>query len=627
MAELLVRPLLSAVTNKASSYLVDQYKVMDGMEQQRKALERMLPLILSVIQDAEEKRTKKPELSAWLDEIKKVSYEAIDVFDEFKYEALRREAKKKGHDIVLGKGIVSLFPSRNSIVFRYRMGKKLQRIVQKIKVLVSEMDTFGLVKQQQEIPKQWRQTDSIMVDTEKHIVSRSRDEEKKKIIKMLLDEARGKDLTVLPIVGMGGLGKTTFAQLIYNDPEIEKHFLLRRWCCVSDVFDVVTIANSICMSTEKDREKALQDLQKEVGGKKYLIVLDDVWNRDSDKWGKLRTCLKKGGMGSVVLTTTRDVEVARIMVTGEVQVHNLEKLREDYLMEIIQSKAFSLPKSEEHFEVLHKIVQKCDGSPLAAKSFGSVLCNRSTVQEWKDILAKSNICNEEEEQIFPILRLSYDDLPLHIKQCFAFCAILPKDYKIDVETLINLWLAHDFIPLQEDDYIEMVAKHIFNELVWRSFFQDVEKFPLRTTCKIHDLMHDIAQSVMRKECVSIVGRSDYRNLLSEHPRYHFHSSNINTFLLDDFMRKQSPTLRTVLLEDFIPPHLSKSSSLRALRLRYLNTESLPIRPRHLQHLRYLDISENFGIKELPEDEMCFYALLRKNCTIFKEDERSRLDGS
>lgn len=92
MAELLVRPLLSAVTNKASSYLVDQYKVMDGMEQQRKALERMLPLILSVIQDAEEKRTKKPELSAWLDEIKKVSYEAIDVFDEFKYEALRREA-------------------------------------------------------------------------------------------------------------------------------------------------------------------------------------------------------------------------------------------------------------------------------------------------------------------------------------------------------------------------------------------------------------------------------------------------------------------------------------------------------------------------------------------------------
>uniref|UniRef100_I1QSE2 NB-ARC domain-containing protein n=1 Tax=Oryza glaberrima TaxID=4538 RepID=I1QSE2_ORYGL len=122
-----------------------------------------------------------------------------------------------------------------------------------------------------------------------------------------------------------------------------------------------------------------QNLQKEVGGKKYLIVLDDVWNRDSDKWGKLKTCLKKGDMGSVVLTTTRDAEVARIMVTGEVQVHNLENIREDYLMEIVQSKAFSLAKSNEHFEVLRKIVQRCDGSPLAAKSFCSLLFNRTTV--------------------------------------------------------------------------------------------------------------------------------------------------------------------------------------------------------------------------------------------------------
>nr|ALO70155.1 NBS-LRR-like resistance protein [Oryza sativa] len=608
MAEFLVRPLLSAVTNKASSYLVYQYKVMEGMEQQRKALERMLPLILSVIQDTEEKRSKKPELSAWLDELKKVSYEAIDVFDEFKYEALRREAKKKGHDATLGKGIVSLFPHRNPIVFRYRM----------------EMDYSGLIKQQQETPKQWRQTDSIMVDTEKGIISRSRDEEQKKIIKMLLDEARGKDLIVLPIVGMGGLGKTTFAQLIYNDPEIEKYFPLRRWCCVSDVFDVVTIANSICMSTERDREKALQDLQKEVGGKKYLIVLDHVWNRDSDKWGKLKTCFKKGGMGSVVLTTTRNAEVARIMVIGEVPVHNLEKLGEAYLMEIIQSKAFSLSKkSDEHFEVLRKIVQRCDGSPLAAQSFGSVLFNRTTLQEWKDILAKSNICNEGEDIIFPILRLSYDDLPLHIKRCFAFCAIFPKDFEIDMETLINLWLAHDLIPLQEDDNIEMVAKHIFNELVWRSFFQDVQKFPLQTTCKIHDLMHDIAQSAVGEECVSIVGRSDYRSKSLEHPRYHFYSlDDDNTILLDDFMRKQSSTLRTLLFDrDYIhisTSLLSKSSSLRALRLRYLNTESLPIRPRHLLHLRYLDISRNYHVKVLPEDICTLYnlqTLILSDCKI------------
>jgi hypothetical protein len=79
---------------------------------------------------------------------------------------------------------------------------------------------------------------------------------------------------VVPIVGMGGLGKTTFVQLIYNDPEIEKHFSLRRWCCVSEDFDIANIASKICQRHEEDREKALQELRKELSGKRYLIVLD-----------------------------------------------------------------------------------------------------------------------------------------------------------------------------------------------------------------------------------------------------------------------------------------------------------------------------------------------------------------
>ncbi|BAF26011.1 Os10g0130600 [Oryza sativa Japonica Group] len=630
MAEYLVGPLLSKVLEKASSFLVDMYKVMDGMEDQRETLERLLPAILDVIQDAEEKKNHRSGLvCAWLKSLKKVSYEAIDVFDEFKYESLWREAKKKGHrnHTMLGMDSVSLFPSRNPIVFRYRMGKKLRKIVEKIKELVSEMNSFGLVHQQ-ETPKQWRKTDSIMVDFDKDIVIRSRDEEKKKIIRILLDKANNTDLTVLPIVGMGGLGKTTFAQLIYNDPEIEKHFPLRRWCCVSDVFDVVTIANNICMSTERDREKALQDLQKEVGGKKYLIVLDDVWERDYDKWGKLKTCLKKGGMGSAVLTTTRDAEVARIMVTGEVEVHNLENLGEIYMKEIILRRALTLPNNDEHFGILCKIVHRCHGSPLGAKAFGSMLSTRTTMQEWNDVLTKSNICNEGEDKIFPILRLSYDDLPSHMKQCFAFCAIFPKDYEIDVETLIQLWLAHDFIPLQEEDHLETVAQNIFKELVWRSFFQDVNKISQReenvyrsqlrdrTTCKIHDLMHDISQSVMGKECLSIIGSSNLKNLMREHPLYHVLIPYTSIALPDDFMGNEAPALRTLLFRGYYgnvsTSHLFKYNSLQLRALELPRREELPIRPRHLQHLRYLNLSDNSNIHELPADISTMYNLQTLN---------------
>ncbi|XP_020190067.1 putative disease resistance protein RGA1 isoform X1 [Aegilops tauschii subsp. strangulata] len=626
MAEFVVRPLVSMLTNKASSYLLDQYKVMNGMEEQRETLKRKLLAILDVIQDAEEKGASRPGVSAWLEALKKASYEAKDVFDEFKYEALRRDAKKKGHYKKLGFDIVSLFPAHNPIVFRYRMGKKLCRIVRKIEGLVREMNDFGFNKTQQAPPsKQWRNTDSIIIDSEKDIVSRSRNEEKKKIVDILIDQAGDRDLIVLPIVGMGGLGKTTFAQLVYNDPIIKEHFKLQRWCCVSDDFDVVKIANIICETNEIHREKALQNLQKEVSGKRYLIVLDDVWNEDADKWEKLKTCLKHGGKGSAILTTTRNVQVARIMKMCIADSHNLRNLDKVFLKEIFENRAFCLqkPKAAELSDVVDKIMERCGGSPLAAKAFGSMLSNKTSMKEWTDILARSNTCNDGTET-FLVLKLSYDDLPSHLKQCFAFCAIFPKDYEIDVETLIQLWMAHDFIPLREGDNLEKVGREIFDELTWRSFFQDVKQNPRRkwqgelrprTICKIHDLMHDIALSVMGKDCLTIVDRPNEKELLSTGPtRYLFSSYWYTGTLLDDYLMKHSPALQTLLYPyaytSDSAPHLSKYNHLRALQL--FRLRKLPLQPRHLQHLRYLDLSNNILIEELPEEISILYNLQTLN---------------
>ena len=110
--------------------------------------------------------------------------------------------------------------------------------------------------------------DSVIVDPE-NIVSRSREKERKKIIEVLLSHQASSDLLVLPIVGMGGLGKTTLAQLIYNDPRVKEQFQLLKWVCVSDDFNVCNLANEICNESETTLEKALNKLQEHLRGKRY----------------------------------------------------------------------------------------------------------------------------------------------------------------------------------------------------------------------------------------------------------------------------------------------------------------------------------------------------------------------
>ncbi|KAK1631119.1 hypothetical protein QYE76_005434 [Lolium multiflorum] len=619
MAELVVSmaigPLMSMLKDKVSSYLLDQYKVMEGMEEQHKILKRKLPAILDVITDAEEQATAHREgAKAWLQELKTVAYEANEVFDEFNYEALRREAKKKGHYADLGVHVIKLFPTHNRVVFRHRMASKLSRVLQDIEVIIAEMHAFRFkYRPQPSVSKHWRQTDYAIVDPHE-IARRSRDKDKRIIVDTLLRQANNADLTVVPIVGMGGLGKTTLAQLIYNEHEIQKHFQLLLWVCVSDTFDVNSLAKCIVEASPKKNDDTakspLDRLQKLLSGQRYLLVLDDVWNRETHKWDMLKMCLQHGGTGSAVLTTTRDKQVAEIM--GANTTHNLNVLDDSFIKEIIVARAFTPEKEKptELVELVGEIVKRCSGSPLAATALGSVLRAKTSVEEWKAVSCSSSICTKE-TGILPILKLSYNDLPSYMKQCFAFCAVFPKDYKIDVEKLIQLWIANGFIP----EHNETNGRHIFNELASRSFFIDIEKIYNYgkdyswTECKIHDLMHDIAMSVMEKECIVASEKPNQTEWLSDTVRHLFLSCIETEGILNGFMEKRSPAIQTLLCDRFVRTplqHLSKYSSLHALKIS-TNRGSFVLKPKYLHKLRYLDLSSSY-MEALPEDISILYNL-------------------
>ncbi|VAH00306.1 unnamed protein product [Triticum turgidum subsp. durum] len=622
VAAMAIRPLVSILMSKASSSLLDEYKVMEGMEEQHKVLKRKLPAILDVMTDAEEQATEHRDgAKAWLQELKTVVYEANEVFDEFKYEALRREARKKGHYKELGFDLIKLFPTHNRIVFRHKMGRKLCRILKAIDVLIAEMHAFRFkYRPQPPVPKQWRQTDSVLTDLQ-DIASRSRDKDKKNIVATLLGQANNADYIVVPIVGMGGLGKTTLAQLIYNEPEVQKHFQLLLWVCVSDTFDVNSLAKSIVEASPNknvDTDKPpLDRLQKLVSGQRYLLVLDDVWdNKELRKWERLKVCLQHGGMGSAVLTTTRDKRVAEIMGADRA-AYNLNALEDHFIKEIIVDRAFSSEngKPPELLEMVGEIVKRCCGSPLAASALGSVLRTKTTVKEWNAIASRSSICTEE-TGILPILKLSYNDLPSHMKQCFAFCAVFPKDYKIDVAKLIQLWIANGFIPEHKEDSLETIGQLIFDELASRSFFLDIGRskehweYYSRTTCKIHDLMHDIAMSVMGKECVAVTMELSKIEWLGDTARHLFLSCKGTEGILNASLEKRSPAIQTLICDSDMQSslkHLSKYRSLHALKLCIRGTESFLLKSMYLHHLRYLDLS-NSSIKSLPEDISILYNL-------------------
>uniref|UniRef100_A0A8R7UWK4 NB-ARC domain-containing protein n=1 Tax=Triticum urartu TaxID=4572 RepID=A0A8R7UWK4_TRIUA len=245
----------------------------------------------------------------------------------------------------------------------------------------------------------------------------------------------------------------------------------------------------------------------------------EIWNEEKRIWeDELKRLLcSVGGQGSVIVVTCRSKQVASIMCT--VKPHQLVFLTEEDSWELFSNKAFrnSLEQQAELVTIGRRIVSKCGGLPLALKIMGGLLGSKQKVHEWKAI-EESNIGDNDggKYEIMPILNLSYKHLPFEMKQCFAFCAVFSKDYEMEKDRLIQLWMANGYI--QEEGTMDLTQKgeFIFDELVSRSFLQDKKvavksaiylSFGHKTqyetiVCKMHDLMHDVAKDVTN-ECASI----------------------------------------------------------------------------------------------------------------------------
>ncbi|RVW26576.1 putative disease resistance RPP13-like protein 1 [Vitis vinifera] len=389
----------------------------------------------------------------------RLAYDVEDILDEFATQALRRNLIVAQPQPPTGT-VQSIFSSLSTSLTlsaawsNLSMGSKIEEITARLQDISAQKKHLDLrdVSAGWSGRKRLRRLPSTSLVIESRIYGR--ETEKAAILAMLLkDDPSDDEVCVIPIVGMGGIGKTTLAQLAFNDDKVKDHFNLRAWVCVSDDFDVLRVTKTILQSLSPHTRYAnnlnlLQiELREKLYRKKFLLILDDVWNENFDEWDILCMPMRAGASGSKLIVTTRNKGV--VSVTGTCSAYPLQELSYDDCLSLFTRQALGARNFDAYphlKEVGEEIVRRCKGLPLAAKALGGMLRNQLNRRAWEDILT-SKIWDlpEEKSHILPALKLSYHHLPSHLKRCFAYCSIFPKDYEFHKDELILLWMAEGFL--------------------------------------------------------------------------------------------------------------------------------------------------------------------------------------
>ncbi|XP_022684147.1 putative disease resistance protein RGA3 isoform X2 [Setaria italica] len=325
-------------------------------------------------------------------------------------------------------------------------------------------------------------------------------------------ECFANELTVLPIVGPGGIGKTTFTQHVYQ--EVRSHFQVTIWICVSLDFNADRLAQEAVKKIPevKDENKSGSDqelIEQRLKGKRFLLVLDDIWKCHEYEWEKLLAPFRKGGgTGNMVIVTTRMSDVAKMVKTGDSQIQLDHLGAEDFRAffdACASTKHESWSDHPELIETGEEIMAKLKRNPLAAKTVGRLLRKQLTLEHWRRVLeSKEWELQTSDNDIMPALKISYDYLPLNLKQCFSYCALFPEDYEFDSKELVHFWIGLDVLHLGDQSIrIEDVGKSHLIDLVNYGFFKRNKKDNGCHYYVIHDLLHELAVKVSRYDCLSI----------------------------------------------------------------------------------------------------------------------------
>ncbi|CAL5007166.1 unnamed protein product [Urochloa decumbens] len=584
VAGLLASAIITQVGAKLGSIIGDQVSMICCFEDDMEDMKDTLETVGATLEDAEKRSIKEKEVRLWLKRLKNAALDISDMIDEFGPDSNQTDGKMMG-----------IF-SYLDIAPKITMANKMKKMRDQLRKIKEDHQSFKFEPYHR-------------IENEHHFIDREttskvneagiigRDKERRNVIELLSVSNDTNCPVILPIFGLGGIGKTTLAQLIFNHIHFNDYDH-RIWVYVSQVFDLRKIGNTIISQVLKEgrhngesKEFIYQRLQELLNDKKTLIILDDLWETDASQLNELKLMLNVSSKMKV-LVTTRNEEIANMICS--IKPFRLSPLDNDLCWDIIK-KNTKFESREDRQQVQkfgQTIANKCGGVPLAAQALGFML-SRMDLKQWEEV-SNSDIWNEPfpENSVLPSLKLTYIAMPPYLRLCFSYCAIFPRGHIIAKDYLMHQWVALDFIePSKIFSNIQLAEKYV-GQLLGMSFLQNL-KVPMtdqkQSLFTMHDLVYDLARSVIGEELIVYDPNKVGSPANQKYSRYALLTNcskqlNISTIL--------PAKLRALLFHDcselgFHGGAFSFAKCLRVMDLTESSIRKFPSSIDHLKQLRFL----------------------------------------
>ncbi|KAM3195977.1 hypothetical protein ACQJBY_071907 [Aegilops geniculata] len=605
--------VIKVVIKQIGSAIGGKIKLHKNLKRDLEKMKMTLESVEAALSDAERRSITDSSALLWVNRLKAAMYDISDMLDDFESDTQSR----------LG-----------AIRKKINMPDKMKKMQERLHKITEDRQNYSL-------PPETRTNELQVLDIrenagtvdEAEIIGRT--EERPEILARLFGSTT-EGTTFVPIWGFGGIGKTTLARLVFNDPEFENHS--RVWVYVSQIFDLKKIGNTIVSQLSEQQSQQIPDLHSIIirleklfaEKRNVLIILDDLWEKHPSQLETLKAMMKQvDGCKVMVVITTRDEAIANEI--GTVQPYNLPQLTDEMCWEIIRQKSkFETRHDKERLEPIGRdIARKCKGVALAARSLGHMLKSKS-YGEWHSVRTNHiwNLSTFTDEssghEVLGSLLLSYNLMPPYLKLCFAYCAIFPKGHDMIKEDLIHQWISLGFVEPSR----QLVESYIM-QLLEMSFLQrskvDISKFTM------HDLVHDLARSVMADEFDLAGPNCRYARLTYDSEpltssttspeklralhmySWELHPANKYVRVLDlsrvHLNELPDSVCQLKQLRYLSAPNIRDGTNLRCIsmlrKLNYLdlhgchNMSALPESIGDMEGLMYLDLSDCSSLKELP----------------------------